>query len=363
MYKVIHVISDKNIGGAGVLLLNLLRHTDRTRFSPLLVLPKDSLLLPRAKALGIPCAVLPRGGDKSFSLGALLPLLRLFRKVRPDLIHTNASLTARVAALGCRAVTVDTKHCCFPPTATQQSAPARLLFRAFEAISGVFYIATAEAVHENLRLRGSACRRLAVIPGGAERVPALSADEKEALRAELGIPARAFVVGLCARVEHGKGHDNLLETARRLASEPDIFFLAVGGGSLLPTYQKEAKALPNVKFLGFREDIGRVMNLFDLSLNCSDLSETSPLSLSEGMSLGIPIAVTDVGGNAFMAKDCGAVLPPRDPQALADAILTLKTNHSLYEKLAAAARRHYEADYSAARMTQKVEALYLALLN
>ena len=363
MYKVIHVISDKNVGGAGVLLLNLLCHTDRTRFSPLLVLPKDSLLLPRAKALGVPCVALPRGGDKTFSPAALLPLFRLFLRENPDVIHTNASLSARIASLPLHAVRIDTKHCCFPPTRRQTSAPARFLFRAFEALSGVFYIATAEAVRENLARRGSACHRLVVIPGGAERVPPLDELEKASLRAALGIPQSAFVVGYCARVEHGKGHETFLEAAHLLAAEKDVLFLAVGGGSLLPDLQKAAQALPNVKALGFREDVGRVMNLFDLSLNCSYLSETSPLSLSESMSLGKPIVVTDVGGNAFMAKDCGFVLPPRDAHALAAAIRHLKNDRALYASLSAAAKRHYEATYAAPRMAQKTEALYLALLK
>jgi glycosyltransferase involved in cell wall biosynthesis len=137
----------------------------------------------------------------------------------------------------------------------------------------------------------------------------------------------------------------------------------VGGGSLLPELQSAAQKLPNVKVLGFREDIGRVMSLFDLNLNCSYLSETSPLSLSEGMSLGIPMVVTSVGGNAAMAKGCGTVLAPRDAHALATAIQNLKNDRPLYTKLATAAQKRYAAHYSAAQMTQKTERLYLSLIQ
>ncbi len=361
MYKVIHVISDKNIGGAGVLLLGLLRHTDRTRFEPLVVLPKGSLLAPRVRALGVRCFALSRGGDKTLSPTALWPLFRLFWQEKPDIIHTNASLSARLAALPLRAVRIDTKHCCFAPTARQKSLLARLCFRAFEAVSGVFYIATAEAVRKNLTQRGSACDRLAVIPGGAERPRVLDSKQKAALRAALGIPEGAFVVGLCARVERGKGHEAFLAAARLLRQEKSLFFLAVGGGTLLERLRAAASDLPNVKFLGFREDVGDVLNLFDLSLNCSDLSETSPLALSESMSLGKPIVVTGVGGNADMARGCGLVVPPRDAHALAAAILRLRSDRALYATLSAAATRRYETHYSATHMTQKIEALYLAL--
>lgn len=360
MYKVVHVISDKNIGGAGILLLGLLRHTDRERFAPLLVLPRGSQLLPRAKALGVPCFTLEWGGDKTLSLAAILPLFRLLWREKPDILHTNASLSARIAALPFLGMAkFDTKHCCFAPTARQTSPFARLCFRAFEELSGVHYIATARAVRDDLLARGSSGKRTRVICGGSERVLPLSHAEKAALRGALGIPEEAFVVGYAARVEKGKGHETMLAAARLLSGRKDVFFLAVGGGSLLPALQKAAEECPNLRFLGFREDIGRVMNLFDLNLNCSYLSETSSLSLSEGMSLGIPLIVTAIGGNPDMARGCGLVVPPRDPRALADAILRLSHDKALYTRLSNMAKRRYAADYSAARMTKKIERFYL----
>ncbi len=364
MYKVLHVISDKNIGGAGILLLNLLRHTDRSRFEPLLALPQGSLLLPRAKALGVRCIELETGGDKTLSPAAILALFRILQSEKPDILHTNASLSARIAALPFRnMVCIDTKHCCFPPTKRQQGAFCRLLFRAFERASGVHYIATAEAVRENLLARGSAGNRTSVICGGAEKVPPQGDAEKAVLRAELGIPENRFVVGYCARTELGKGHETLLAAARLLVDRKDVFFLAVGDGSLLKDLQKAASDIPNLIFTGFREDVGRVMNLFDVNLNCSYLSETSSLSLSEGMSLGIPLIVTDIGGNADMAKNCGLVVPPRAPRALADSVLRLKRDKTLYNQFAQAAARRYRTAYSAKLMTEKIEKLYLSLLR
>lgn len=364
MYKVIHVISDRNIGGAGVLLLGLLRHTDRDRFEPILVLPRGSLLLPRAKQLKVRCIELARGGNQTFSPAAVFALFRILKREEPDLLHTNASLSARVAALPFRHLPcVDTKHCCFPPTKQQQNPASRLAFRLFERVSKVHYIATASAVCDTLRLRGSAGQSIRVISGGSEPPRTLDEAEKSALRNSLDIPPHAFVVGYCARVEAGKGHEHLLETARLLSDEKDLFFLAVGGGSLLPQMKKAAKELSNFKFTGFREDVGDVMNLFDVSLNCSYLSETSSLSLSEGMSLGKPVIVTKIGGNADMARGCGIVVPPRAPRALAAAVLRLKGNHALYRRLSAVAKARYRSHYSSELMTKKVEAYYLSLLD
>lgn len=363
MYKILHVISDENIGGAGILLLNLLRHTDRSRFEPILALPKNSLLLPRARALGVRCFPLGAGADKTLSPSAIPALFRILQEERPHILHTNASLSARIAALPFRHMAcIDTKHCCFPPTKQQMSALSRLAFRAFEALSGVYYIATARAVRENLLARGSAGNRVTVICGGSEMVPPLDETERDELRAQLGLPRNCFTVGLAARIENGKGHEHLLAAARLLANEKDIRFLIVGSGTLSARMKKAAEDLPNVIFTGFREDVGRVMNLFDLNLSCSYLSETSPLSLSEGMSLGIPIVVTDIGGNSDMAKGCGIVIPPRAPRALAHAILRLKADHTLYASLSKGAIRRHTA-YSAEHMAKKTEALYFELIR
>ena len=363
MYKILHVITDKNIGGAGILALSLLRHADRTRFDLAVALPRDSLLLPRVTALGVRVCPLPTSADGTLAFAALPAMLRVLWREKPDLLHTNASLFARLAALPFRHMScVDTKHCCFAPAPLQRSTWARLLNRALERASDVHYILTAEAARAPLLLCGGSPTRATVICGGGERVPELEKDKKEQLRASLGIPKGAFVVGYAARVERGKGHEQLLEAARLLSRRKDIFFLAVGGGSLLPALQKAARNMENLTCTGFRADVGAVMNLFDLSLNLSYLSETSPLSLSEGMSLGIPLLVTRIGGNAAMAKDCGLVLPPRDPHALAAAILRLADDKSLYAALSASARRRYPA-YSAPHMTAKTEALYLKLLK
>ena len=121
----------------------------------------------------------------------------------------------------------------------------------------------------------------------------------------------------------------------------------------------------NVKFLGFREDVGKIMNLFDLNVNCSYISETSSLSLSEGMSLGILPVVSNLGGNPFMADfgRCGAIVPPRDPEALAKTILALYRSPRAREELSRRSLAHYEAHFRAEDMARRTEALYLAALG
>ena len=204
MLKVLHVTSDANIGGAGILLLNLLRHTDRGVFEPLLALPRNSLLLPRAQSLGVRCLTYDGAGDKTLSAAAVSSLFRIVRREKPDILHTNASLSARLASLPFRQIVcIDTKHCCFPPTKRQTSPLFRLAFRTFEKISRVSYIATAEAARQNLLVRGGSDELIRVICGGSEAVSSTTSQQKTALKACLGLPENSFIVGYAARLEKG----------------------------------------------------------------------------------------------------------------------------------------------------------------
>ena len=360
MLKVLHVTSDANIGGAGILLLNLLRHTDRGVFEPLLALPRNSLLLPRAQSLGVRCLTYDGAGDKTLSAAAVSSLFRIVRREKPDILHTNASLSARLASLPFRQIVcIDTKHCCFPPTKRQTSPLFRLAFRTFEKISRVSYIATAEAARQNLLVRGGSDELIRVICGGSEAVSSTTSQQKTALKACLGLPENSFIVGYAARLEKGKGHEVLLAATKLLSQQKNLFFLLVGDGSMAQQLQREASDCPHVIFTGFREDVGALMTLFDINLNCSYLSETSSLSLSEGMSLGIPMIVSDVGGNATMARGCGLVVPPKNPRLLANAILRLQSNPEEYSNFSFVAKQRYQKEYAASLMAEKIQRLYL----
>ncbi len=364
MIKVLHVLSDSNIGGAGILVLNLLENADTSEFESVLALPENSLLIPRAEALGV--RVVPMNGkaDRSFSPVDIPALVRLLRHETPDILHTHASLTARLAGTLVRTgVTVDTKHCCFAPGRLQRSPIFRALSHTLDQIGNVSYIATANAARDILLDFGTPAERITVIPGGSAPVAEISENEKKALRSSLGIPTDSFVIGYAARMEKGKGHEDFLRAAQLCLRRPDMVFLAVGSGSMEPDLHNASRGISNLIFTGFRKDIGKVMNVFDVNVNCSYLSETSSLSLSEGMSLGKPLVVTDCGGNADMAKGCGIVVPMRNPEAIADAVLKLADSPSLYASLSAGAAQRFRENYTAAGMARRTEALYRNLLK
>ena len=95
--KIYHVLTDRNIGGAGRWLLNYLKYCNRETYDVRVVLPADSQLCPVVESLDIPVIKMDAMADSSYDKKAMAPLTELFRKDKPDVVHTHASLTARMA--------------------------------------------------------------------------------------------------------------------------------------------------------------------------------------------------------------------------------------------------------------------------
>ena len=110
--KIYHVLTDRNIGGAGRWLLNYLKYCDRETYDVRVVLPADSQLCPVVESLDIPVIKMDAMADSSYDKKAMAPLTELFRKDKPDVVHTHASLTARMAAKKAGVPRIfHTKHC------------------------------------------------------------------------------------------------------------------------------------------------------------------------------------------------------------------------------------------------------------
>ena len=96
--KVCHVLTDTNIGGAGTALVNLLTACDRERFAFSVVLPYGSAAAPLVEKTGTDIIFAHGIADRSAAPAAIPALTRIFRRLRPDIVHTHASLSARLAA-------------------------------------------------------------------------------------------------------------------------------------------------------------------------------------------------------------------------------------------------------------------------
>lgn len=187
------------------------------------------------------------------------------------------------------------------------------------------------------------------------------------VRAELGIPADAPVIGSVGVIRTQKRLDVLLRAVARLLPHfPDLCVLLVGDGCERPNVEALIGELglgDTVMMLGSRRDIPDVLEAFDVATVSSDF-EGSPLAVMEYMEAGIPVVATAVGGLPKMIEDgvYGLLVAPRDPDALAEAIAELLVDPERRAAMGAAARERRHEQYDLDVMVSRIEDLYEKLL-
>lgn len=368
--KVLHVISDENIGGAGVLLTSLLHNFDRTRVQSVVALPRGSALFERVEALDVPICTLTHPCDR-VSSASVRELSELIRRQNVDIVHANAAISARVAGRRCGTAVMHTRHCCYPPEGLWRLGAMRKVGGLWNRALSDRVIATADAAARDLMSLGIPRERIDVILNGSEPVREVSEDELDAARRRWGIGKDDFTVGICARLEVCKGHETFLRAAKHLTeTHPRIpfRFLIVGSGSRRAELEVMCETLGLEKFVtftGFVRDMAPIYRLLRVNVNCSTGTETSCLALSEGMSAGVPAVVSDYGGNRAMIGEsrAGIVYPVGDADALANAIARIARDGGLELQMRRAARERYEQCYTAAAMTEEVTRVYEKVLD
>ncbi len=364
--KILHVLSDTNIGGAGILLLNCLRHFNRSEFDIKVVLPRDADLVPRVVSLGYEVIEMKNGRDVSYEKAATKELAEIFKREKPDIVHTHSSFSARIAARKCRVPLIfQTHHCAVMPAKYKTLFPFKQMLGAINNYYSDRIIATAKAAAEILSLQGTKKDKISIILNGSEPLKKISEEEKSSLRAALCLNEDNFVFTIIARLESVKDHRTFIAAAAEAAKVHENFrFLIVGKGSLedsLRSYAKDLEVDDKVIFAGFCRDVTPYMNISDVNVNCSH-SETTCLAISEGMSLSLPSLVSDCDGNKAMIEDGvnGLIFERENSEMLATAMITLAENEELREKMSRAAAVMFDEKFTASVMTRELEKLYKA---
>lgn len=368
MMKVLYLLTDTNVGGAGRHLLTLVRHTDRAAAEPLVALPRNAALLSDFASLGVRVIPLDGCADRSWAPADCRELRRVIRREKPDAVVSSACLSGRVAAWLCRVpCRVFIRHSAFPTRGILTRFPIRPLVGWLQTKLSTDIIAVAEAAAENLVSLGIPRERITVIHNTVAPPRAVTPGETARCRASLGIPEGAFVAGMLARMEPCKGCADFLAAAESvLRACPDAYFLLFGTGSEEAALRQKARALPagHVILPGFTDDPALALSLFSVAVNASYGTETSSLFLHEAAAVGVPAVATTYGGNPEIIRDGenGLLVPPRDTDALARALIRLIRDVPLRESLAQGAKAGFDAGDSADAWAARYTEIYRSRL-
>jgi glycosyltransferase involved in cell wall biosynthesis len=190
---------------------------------------------------------------------------------------------------------------------------------------------------------------------------------RDAVRLSLGLPRDARVVGCVARLTPIKGQTYLLEAIARLSGKiPDLRLLLVGDGEDRVALQARARREDlrgKVIFTGACVDPRPAMAAMDL-VAMPSLNEGQGRAVVEAMAAGIPVVASRVGGlpEVLDGERGGLLVPPGDPEALAEAIETLVTSPERVAKLARAGRLR-ATRYDDRTMVDRLSTLYQSLLH
>lgn len=331
---VLYLTTGLGSGGAEAMLLKLLIRL-RPAGAAVVSLKDAGSYGSRIQEVGVPVHALGIRGPAQIPMAAVT-LRRLVREIRPDLVHgwmyhgSVAALAAAAVGRGRIPVVWNIRQSLGALHAERRMTRGviRLAAALSSRATSIVYNATASAAQH--AAFGFAAGRSVILPNGfdTDRYRPDGAARLR-VRAELGIPADALIVGLVGRWHPVKDHGTFVRAASIMGRQvPECFFVLAGSGVTAGNEALrqliESVGLPpdRVRLLGNVKDTAPLTASFDVAA-CSSISEAFPNVLGEAMATGVPCVCTDVGDARRILGEAGAIVQPGRPQEFAQACVEI----------------------------------------
>jgi len=361
--KTLFLIDELDIGGTEQQILELVRRIDRSRFEPVVCCFRHGAKAREIESMGVRVVHEPK--SLKADPGLVLRLARLMRRERFDIVQTylwGANTWGRLAArlAGVPHVLASERNVDIWEERYKQVL-GRWLARTTDRI-----IANSEAVRRYLLDHSIPPAKVVTIYNGVNFDRFRTPCDPAVRRRELSLPPDAILAGTVARVEPAKDHATLLSAFSLIADRtPRLHLAIVGGGTELDRLRDRARDLgvaDRVHFTGPRTDAAEWLQSVDFSV-LSSVKEGLSNTVLESMAAGRAMVATDVGGNAevILEGETGYLVPPREPQALADAIARLAGSEERIRAFGLAGRERVHDLFSVERMVERTQDLYLSL--
>jgi glycosyltransferase involved in cell wall biosynthesis len=299
-----------------------------------------------------------------FDLLAIAKLYRLIRRHGFHIVNTHSSRDSWVASFASKLAGVPalvrTRHLSVPISTH--------LFNFVYKMPDVI-ITTCESTRRDMiernKLDGGS---IVSIPTGVDLEHFDPEMDASWLRQELGIEPDCPVITKVAVLRSWKRHDVFLEGALKiLEHEPRARFLIVGEGPQRRNIERIIQRLgleEAVIMTGYRNDISAVFAITDVSCLASDAAEGVPQAVTQSLAMARPTVATSVGGIPELIVDgvTGYLIPPADPDALADRVLALLREPAKARSMGRAGRKLIEERFTCEIMLERLERLYQEVL-
>ncbi len=305
---------------------------------------------------------------------ALFRLTAIFRRTRPDIVHTHSGKAGTLGRLAARRaavpIIIHTIH--GPSFGPFQGPLANAVFLAAERRAGAVtthFISVADAMTRQYVAAGiGRPESYTRIFSGFEIDPFLNARNDPQLRARLGLQPEDIVIGKIARLFKLKGHDDLIAAAPEVLKRvPNAKFLLVGDGSLRSMLESRVRAAGlegRFVFAGLvaPREIAPLVGIMDIVAHLS-LREGLPRALPQALAAGRPIVAYDCDGanEVCMTDETGYLVNPGDTKTLAARLVQLAEDAALRERLGRRGQEFVRQRFAVETMVDEIHSLYLRL--
>jgi glycosyltransferase involved in cell wall biosynthesis len=297
--------------------------------------------------------LIPLAPTNEMDLAAAWRLSRLLKRLKPEIVHAHDPHGVAMAAL---ALSMSTELVKPPLVAARRvdfhlkgNSLSRWKYRQVDC-----FICVSEAIRKMLISDGVPAARAVVVNEGID-LDRVDAAPPARLHEELWLPRHAPIIGNVAALVPHKGQRHLIDAASLVVRQvPDARFVIAGEGELhgaLERQIRERRLEKHVILLGFRPDVLSLHKVFDVFV-MSSVTEGLGTSLLDAMACGKPVVATRAGGIPEVVEDglTGLLVPTRDPEEMAAAIVRLLNDAALRRRMGEAALLSVRERFSVERM-------------
>jgi len=363
--NILYLINTPDIKGGGeISLLNLLNKLDRNLYNPIAICPGEGGMSLKIRKIGIDVCIVPMRQLRYFNIVSLINGIRsiigVINNYKIDLIHANGSRCMIYGGIAGRLKGIPVIwH-------VRIVEKDRLLDRFLAMLAGKIIVISNSVKNRFIYLKNR--EKISIVYNGVD-INDFNPDKVsgDSIKSEFSITSDDIVIGTISQFIHMKGLEIFIEAAKFIIEQVgNVRFLIVGDRVGDNAYERKLKGLVKdlgienkVIFTGYRQDIKNVIASMDIFVLAST-GEGFGRVLIEAMALEKPVVAANSGGIPEIISDgkTGILVPEKDSQTTASAVVKLINEKGLRERMGIAGRKRVEEMFTIERHTREIEEHY-----